>query len=170
MKPSRIDSWGAKECLRKCILIMTSGLCLFAAQALTQTSTSSNWPDVTTESRPWTRWWWLGSAVTKAEITEQLEVFRDAGLGGVEITPLYGVKGEEAHYIDFLSPQWVAMLKHVAQEAQRLGLGVDMVTGTGWPFGGPNVPQEMGGLGFQRSTPPPPPKKNFTVEPNLYCI
>jgi hypothetical protein len=31
------------------------------------------------------------------------------------------------------------MLAHTASEAKRLGLGVDMATGTGWPFGGPGV-------------------------------
>ena len=31
------------------------------------------------------------------------------------------------------------MLEHTASEAARLGLGVDMATGTGWPFGGPSV-------------------------------
>src|SRR4029077_12692268 len=40
-------------------------------------------------------------------------------------------------YITFLSPQFMAMLEHVAREGQRLGLGIDMATGTGWPFGGP---------------------------------
>jgi len=34
------------------------------------------------------------------------------------------------------------MLEHVGREAQRLGLGVDMATGTGWPFGGPRVAPE----------------------------
>ena len=63
--------------------------------------------------------------------------FAAAGIGGVEITPIYGARGYEARYIDFLSPQWVEMLEHTASEAQRLGLGVDMATGTGWPFGGP---------------------------------
>jgi hypothetical protein len=31
------------------------------------------------------------------------------------------------------------MLEHTLREASRLGLGVDMATGTGWPFGGPGV-------------------------------
>jgi hypothetical protein len=31
------------------------------------------------------------------------------------------------------------MLEHVVREAHRLQLGVDMATGTGWPFGGPWV-------------------------------
>ncbi|MDP3070863.1 MAG: glycosyl hydrolase [Opitutaceae bacterium] len=95
------------------------------------------WPALTKENKPWTRWWWPGSAVDKASLTWQLEKLAAAGIGGVEITPIYGAKGAEARYIDFLSPKWMEMLEHVGREAQRLGLGVDMATGTGWPFGGP---------------------------------
>lgn len=98
---------------------------------------SPEWPVMTNEARPWTRWWWHGSAVTKAGITSELESLSKAGLGGVEITPIFGVKGEEANFIEYLSPQWMEMLLHTLKEADRLGLGVDMATGTGWPFGGP---------------------------------
>ncbi|HEY1377915.1 MAG TPA: glycosyl hydrolase, partial [Gemmataceae bacterium] len=42
-------------------------------------------------------------------------------------------------FIDFLSPKWMAMLAHTTAEAKRLGLGMDLTTGTGWPFGGPTV-------------------------------
>ncbi|MBK8951838.1 MAG: hypothetical protein IPM85_05470 [Chitinophagaceae bacterium] len=31
------------------------------------------------------------------------------------------------------------MLQHTLTEGKRLGLGIDMATGTGWPFGGPWV-------------------------------
>ena len=79
------------------------------------------------------------SAVDEAGITRLLERFRDAGIGGVEICPIYGAKGAEERFIDFLSPKWMEMLAHTTAEAKRLGLGVDMTTGTGWPFGGPNV-------------------------------
>ncbi|MBC7365441.1 MAG: glycoside hydrolase [Undibacterium sp.] len=104
------------------------------------TSTDSAWPEITRENKPWTRWWWPGSAVDKASLTRQLEQFAAAGLGGVEITPIYGAKGYEDRYIDYLSPKWMEMLEHTAREARRLGLGVDMATGTGWPFGGPWIP------------------------------
>jgi hypothetical protein len=97
------------------------------------------WPAVTREAHPWTRWWWLGSAVDKENLTRQLTLFQQAGLGGVEICPIYGAKGYEDCFIDFLSPQWMAMLAHTTIEARRLGLGVDLTTGTGWPFGGPFV-------------------------------
>lgn len=90
-------------------------------------------------SKPWTYWWWMGSAVTKADITAQLEYFSKSGLGGVHIIPIYGVKGYEKAAISFLGNQWLEVMQHTVREGKRLGLGVDMTTGTGWPFGGPNV-------------------------------
>jgi hypothetical protein len=100
------------------------------------------WPEPTQTMRPWTRWWWLGNAVDKENITHLLTAYREAGLGGVEITPIYGVQGQEAREISYLSPAWIEMLQHTVSEAYRLGLGVDMSTGSGWPFGGPNVSDE----------------------------
>ncbi|HSH08966.1 MAG TPA: glycosyl hydrolase [Oceanipulchritudo sp.] len=97
------------------------------------------WPAIPPTARPWTRWWWPGSGVDEANLTAQLEAFAKAGLGGVEITPIYGAKGYEERYVDFLSPRWMHLLEHTGQEGQRLGLGIDMATGTGWPFGGPWV-------------------------------
>ena len=108
----------------------------------TELTDGQSWPELTRTMRPWTRWWWLGSAVDEANITHLLEAYKEAGLGGVEITPIYGVQGEEARDIPFLSPRWLEVLRHTLAEAHRLDLGVDMVTGTGWPFGGPNVTDE----------------------------
>jgi hypothetical protein len=97
------------------------------------------WPAITATTRPWTRWWWQGSEVDSAGLTAALRSYRAVGLGGVELTPIYGVRGEEQQFIPYLSSRWVGMLEHTLAQAKRLGLGVDMATGTGWPFGGPNV-------------------------------
>lgn len=97
------------------------------------------WPEGGRESRPWTRWWWFGSAVDEANLTAALEELAAAGMGGVEICPVYGAKGAEGTYLEFLSPDWMAALAHTCREADRLGLGVDLTTGTGWPFGGRGV-------------------------------
>lgn len=94
-------------------------------------------------SRPWTYWWWMGSAVTQEDITAQLEGFSKAGLGGVHIIPIYGVKGYENDVIPFLTDHWLKVMEHTVSEGKRLGLGVDLTTGTGWPFGGPNVSKQM---------------------------
>ncbi|HTX66634.1 MAG TPA: glycosyl hydrolase [Opitutaceae bacterium] len=97
------------------------------------------WPTPTNEMRPWTRWWWLGNAVDQPDLTRELTQFQAAGLGGVEICPIYGAHGSENKFIPFLSPEWLALLAHTTTEAQRLDLGVDLTTGTGWPPGGPFV-------------------------------
>ncbi len=88
-----------------------------------------DWPAITRETKPWTRWWWHGSAVDRVELTRELHALRDAGIGGVEITPIYGVRGEERRFIPFLSDTWVQMLEHTLREAGRLDIGVDMATG-----------------------------------------
>jgi len=119
--------------------LLSSLLMLFAG--LTLTAGASSTPD---PAKPWTRWWWPGSAVDEAGLTRQLEQFAAAGLGGVEITPIYGVRGAESRNVAYLSPRWMELLAHTGREAQRLGLGVDMATGTGWPFGGPWVAPEDG--------------------------
>ncbi len=103
---------------------------------------SQSWPEITTEARPATRWWWLGSAVDTANLTYNLETYAQAGLGGVEITPIYGVQGNDAHEIPFLSPVWMQMLQHTRSECKRLGMETNMNAGTGWPFGGPMISLE----------------------------
>lgn len=97
------------------------------------------WPEINRETKPWTRWWWHGSALTKEGITAELEAYKKAGLGGVEITPIYGVLGYEDKFVNYLTPQWMELLDHTLKEGERLDLGIDMATGTGWPFGGPWV-------------------------------
>jgi hypothetical protein len=105
---------------------------IFGAAAQSQLA----WPSVTKETRPWTRWWWMGSAVDKKDLTWNLEKYREAGLGGMELTPIYGVKGYESRFVNYLSPAWMGLFTFTLQEAKRLDLGLDMSTGTGWPFGG----------------------------------
>jgi hypothetical protein len=95
--------------------------------------------EISNETKPWTRWWWMGSAVTENDITVALETYQKAGLGGVEITPIYGVAGEEQNYIEYLSPAWMKKIVFTLNEAKRLGLGVDLANASGWPFGGPWV-------------------------------
>jgi len=99
----------------------------------------SAWPEVTREMKPWTRWWWMGSAVNEQELKWHLETFADKGFGGVEIAPIYGAKGYEEEYVPFLSPRWMEVLQYLIAKSDSLDMGVDMTNGTGWPFGGPHI-------------------------------
>lgn len=101
------------------------------------------WPVITQEMRPWTRWWWFGSAVNEKDLTAALEAYQAVGLGGVEITPIYGVRGTEEQFIDYLSPKWVNRLIYTLQESKKLGMGVDLANASGWPFGGPWIDETV---------------------------
>ena len=103
---------------------------------------ASPWPVITAQTRPWARWWWMGSAVDAPNLRRELAQFKQAGMGGVEITPIYGAVGYEPQYLDFLTPRWLQMLGTTTHTADSLGLGVDMNLGTGWPYGGPQITPE----------------------------
>lgn len=91
--------------------------------------------DITTYAG--TRWWWLGSAVDSLNLEWNLAQLRDHGIRTVEITPLYGVKGNDRNDLRFLSPEWMHAIRVTEEIAGRDSMQVDMNNGTGWPFGGP---------------------------------
>ena len=112
---------------------------LFAGTSFTMAQSETAWPTITNQCKPWAYWWWMGSAVDDENLTKQLETYQAAEMGGMHIIPIYGAKGYEDRYIDYLSPAWMERLSHTISEARRLGMDIDMTTGTGWCFGGPNV-------------------------------
>ena len=101
-----------------------------------------DWPSVNQTTQPWSRWWWMGNAVDQKNLDTLLEQYAKAGLGGVEITPIYGAIGYEDQYLNYLSPEWMDVLRFTVKKADSLGMGVDMNLGTGWPFGGPQITPE----------------------------
>ncbi len=111
-----------------------------ALAAVTMTASAQSWPAPATEAKPGTRWWWLGSAVDKANLQWTLQEYARHGIGAVEITPLYGVQGNQSNNIDYLSDKWMEMLRYTQEQCRQNGIELDMATGTGWPFGGPWVP------------------------------
>ena len=117
------------------------GLALLGAANLFAAATDNplGWPELTSQTRPWAWWWWHGSAVDTTNITHELQRFHDAGLGGVQITSIYGTKGAESRDIPYLTPKWLDMMGFTVDEAHKLSMGVDMTLGSGWCFGGPTV-------------------------------
>lgn len=122
--------------INKSISITLASL-LFAASASAQITPSS-----TDTTKPGARWWWMGSAIDKENIAWNMKQYADCGIGALEITPIYGVLGNEQNNIEFLSPKWMEMLRFVQDEGKKNIIQIDMATGTGWPFGGPWVPLE----------------------------
>src|SRR5437764_13996940 len=96
------------------------------------------------DSRIMMRWWWFGPAVTKPEIQRELVQMKAAGIGGVEIATLYplALDNPETGFrnLPYLSDPYIEALHFAAGEAHRLGLRLDITLGSGWPFGGPQIP------------------------------
>ncbi len=118
-------------------IFATLSLSVMASAAIAQ-----SWPQANIEAKAGARWWWLGSAVTESDIRWNMKEYSKAGIGALEITPLYGVQGNEKNEIDFLTTPWMNALKFVQAEGVKDNILVDMNNGTGWPFGGPYVPIE----------------------------
>ncbi|MFW5759612.1 MAG: glycosyl hydrolase, partial [Cyclobacteriaceae bacterium] len=99
------------------------------------------------EARPFVRWWWNGNQLEATEIVRQIEVLHQAGIGGVEINPI-AMAAENPDIgiesLEWLSPEWNAMLKVASKELKERGMIADLIVGSGWPFGGEFLkPDEM---------------------------
>lgn len=115
---------------------MTAGV-LLAAAALA-------WPEPTRDAKPWVYNWWMGSAVDAAGLEYQCKELEQAGFGGFHVIPIYGAKGYEKQWREFLSPVWAEGWSLANSTAARHNLGVDLTMGSGWCFGGPQLTKEQG--------------------------
>ena len=90
------------------------------------------------EYRPFVRWWWNGDKVEADELVRELRLLKEAGIGGVEINPIAFPSycdsiGKPS--LQWLSPEWIDMLKVCFDEADSLDMTCDLLVGSGWPFG-----------------------------------
>jgi hypothetical protein len=113
-----------------------AGLRLAELQQLFQ-----NPPD---DARIMMRWWWFGPAITKAEIEREMRLMKAGGIGGFEVQPVYPLALDDAatgiKTLPFLSDEFIEMLRFASEKARELGLRFDLTLGSGWPYGGAQVP------------------------------
>jgi hypothetical protein len=92
-------------------------------------------------------WYVFGPAWTESEAIRQLRLMKEAHIGGVLLFPTYPVAVDDPargiHNQHYLDDDFFRVLNAALAEAKRLKMSVDMVIGTGWPFGGPSVGEEM---------------------------
>jgi hypothetical protein len=90
------------------------------------------------------RWWWFGPAVTKAELEREIKLMEEGGIGGFEVQPVYPVALDDTdtgiRNLPFLSDKFLEALRFTSEKAHELGLRMDLTLGSGWPYGGPQVP------------------------------
>jgi len=89
------------------------------------------------QAKPFVRWWWNGDKLSAKEIVRELDVMKDAGIGGVEINPIAFPGGDDLGIpsLQWLSPEWIDMVKVALKAAEERGIICDIIVGSGWPFG-----------------------------------
>ncbi len=98
-------------------------------------------------ARPFVWWHWMSGNITRAGITADLEAMAESGIGGAWIFNLGESHGCEVPPgpIDYMSDEWMEMVKFAVSEAQRLGLTLGMENCAGWAtMGGPWIKPEHG--------------------------
>ena len=123
------------------VLLLVIGLSQAAAAGDDRAAMVDHFASPPDESRPRTRWWWMGNAVTKDEISWQLQQMHSQGIRGVEqitMEPMY-----EKGNVPYLSNEYFDLLKHAVAEARGLGMTVSLnFGGLGWVWGGDWIPPE----------------------------
>ncbi len=90
-------------------------------------------------ARPFVRWWWNGLRVEQAELLRELDMLKEKGISGVEINSIAFPSGNEAMSykpIEWLSDEWLRLLKTTVEGAKERDITCDIIVGSGWPFGG----------------------------------
>ena len=101
--------------------------------------------DPPASSRVFVRWWWNGNRLDADEIVRELDVMKEAGIGGVEINPIAFPGGGDAMGYESLTifeESWMEMLEVALRGAKERGIICDMIVGSGWPFGGEFLKKE----------------------------
>jgi hypothetical protein len=96
------------------------------------------------DCRPMMRWWWFGPAVTRQGLAREMGLMKEGGIGGFEVQPVYALSLNDERKgirnLPYLSPEFLEALRFTAERAHELGLRMDLTLGSGWPYGGPQVP------------------------------
>lgn len=99
------------------------------------------------DARPMVRWWWFGPAVTKDEIAREIHQMHEGGFGGFELASVYPLALDDPQKgirnLPYASPEMVDMLRFAREQGSALGMRVDLTLGSGWPFGGPQIPIQL---------------------------
>jgi alpha-L-rhamnosidase len=81
---------------------------------------------------PWVFWFWLDVNVTHEGITADLEAMKTAGIAGVIIMDVDQGTPPSFNGSRFGDPEWYELFQFACQEANRLGMQVNMTNDAGW--------------------------------------
>ena len=141
------------------VILAFGCLGIFAVSSFAQTATVNDlrrlFKEPPDDSRIMMRWWWYGPSVTKKEIEREMRMMKEGGIGGFEVQAVYALAPDDEsagiRNTPFLSDEFIEALRFTAEKAHELDLRMDLTLGSGWPYGGPQVPvnQAAGRLRYE---------------------
>ena len=154
------NSFGQNLLLLLSAVVLTIGVVTAREQPSTLNELRQGFTHPPDDARIMMRWWWFGPTVTQPELARELRVMKEAGIGGVEIQPVYPLELDDSSRqfknSAYLSDDFLEKVQFASQEAKRLGMRVDITLGSGWPFGGPHttINHAAGRLRFEKAKVP----------------
>lgn len=133
---------------------------------------------------PWVYWFWLDVNVSRAGITADLEAMKAVGIAGVLIMDVDQGTPASFNGAKFGDAKWYELFKFACEEANRLGMQVNMTNDAGWcGSGGPWVTPELsmqvvvwsstniaGGKNLEKTLPQPQAKMDFYRDISVLAI
>lgn len=125
-------------------LIVVGALIALSTSLAAQTL-EERFANPTPSAKPRVWWHWIDGNVTKEGITRDLEWMKRVGIGGFQMFDgSFGYPAMVDRPVTFMTPEWKALVRHAASEADRLGLEMTIAAAGGWSeTGGPWVRPEQ---------------------------
>ncbi len=98
------------------------------------------------DATPWSYWYWMHGAISKAAITADLEAMKKVGMTGTYIFSIRDIADPELYpsAVKTLSPEWWEYIRFAASEAKRLDMELGFNACDGFTCaGGPWITPEM---------------------------
>ena len=127
-------------------------ICLGATMRLPAADLENLFRQPPPEARPWVYWFWMGSTITSNGISGDLQALHDAGFGGSVMCSMADIctpwpapiANPPTPDIITFNDKWWQLVRHAAQESQRLGLEFGLGNCAGYETcGGPWVTPEL---------------------------
>jgi len=152
-KPEGINLTTARILL--VILVLAGGCITSKEPEVTMDELYANFVNPPAEARPFVRWWWNGDCIEVDELKRELDIMKAAGIGGVEVNPIAHPDKEmleQVNCYEWLSPEWNERIKFTIQMAHEREMIVDLIMGSGWPFGGEFLKEDelLQGVGIRK--------------------
>jgi (4-O-methyl)-D-glucuronate---lignin esterase len=115
-----------------------------AAAALSGDKVADGFSSPPFDCGPWVYWFWLDMNVTREGITADLEAMKAVGIAGVLIMDVDQGTPASFNGAKFGDAKWYELFQFACEEANRLGMEINMTNDAGWcGSGGPWITPEL---------------------------